>query len=111
MRPALNQQVNTWDNLFPFEQKRAADFLEALAPFEPHELDNIVYPLRELERKMDVARWNFSTASDTMTNASQLARSPYYADWRREIQRVFTSIQARERLFGTTLPLPPAIAG
>ena len=27
MQPALNQQVDTWDNLFPFEQRRAAEFL------------------------------------------------------------------------------------
>ena len=94
MRPALNQQVNTWDDLFPFEQKRAEEFLNAISAFRPDELEALTHPLREMEQKMDVAHWNFSVASDTMTNAAQLARSPLYADWRREVQRIFDAIQS-----------------
>ena len=41
-----------------------------------------------------------------MENASQLARSPYYADWRREVQSVFAAIEGSTR---ETMPPPPAV--
>jgi hypothetical protein len=97
MQPALNQQVDTWDNLFPFEQKRAAEFLSGLSSFQPDELATLTDPLHHLELKMDLAHWKFSLASNSMTNASQLARSPYYSEWRQEVQRVFSAIEARAR--------------
>lgn len=95
MQPALNHQVSTWNDLFPFEQKRAADFLHALSLFHSSELEALTRNLRELEQKMDVTHWGFSISSDTMKNASQLARSPYYLEWRREVQRVFSAIDSR----------------
>ncbi len=98
MQPALNQQVNTWEDLFPFEQKRLARFLEALLRFDPAELDALTQPLRLLEARMDVSHWDFSVVADTMSNAAQLARSPYYAEWRRDVQEIFSAIEARSRV-------------
>lgn len=106
MQPALNQQVNTWNDLFPFEQKRAADFLHALDSFRPSELEALTHNLRELEQRMDVAHWSFSLSSDTMRNASQLARSPYYLEWRHEVQRVFSAIESRARVSAETQTVP-----
>jgi hypothetical protein len=94
MQPALNQQLSTWDDLFPFEQKRLTTFLGAVSRFQPVELDTLTQPLRALEMKMDVSNWNFSQAADTLSNASQLARSPYYAEWRREVQKIFRAIES-----------------
>jgi hypothetical protein len=95
MQPALNQQVSQWDDLFPFEQKRTAGFLRCISLFQSAELDALTQPLRDLEARMGVARWNFSSQSDTMENASQLARSPFYAAWRSEVQRVFSAIESK----------------
>lgn len=95
MQPALNQQVNGWDDLFPFEQKRAVEFLRGVSLFEEAELGALTQPLREVEVRMGVAHWNFSREADTMANASQLARSLYFSEWRREVQRVFEAIEAR----------------
>lgn len=97
MRPALNQQVNAWDDLFPFEQKRAAEFLRGVSLFEAGELGTLTQALRDVEARMGVAQGNFSITADTMTNAAQLARSPYYGEWRREVQRVFAAIESRAR--------------
>jgi hypothetical protein len=97
MQPALNQQVSTWDDLFPFEQKRLVRFLDALLRFEPVELEVLTAHLRLLEASMDVSHWKFSVVADTMSNASQLARSPYYAEWRRDVQKIFSAIEARSR--------------
>lgn len=95
MRPALNQQVSGWDDLFPFEQKRVAAFLHAVSSFSNADLEALTQPLRVLEEKMGVPRWNFSTSRDTMQNASLLARSSYYIEWRGEVQKIFSAIESR----------------
>jgi hypothetical protein len=38
---------------------------------------------------MGVRNWEFSTTEQTILNSSQLARSPYFQDWRRAVQAVF----------------------
>jgi hypothetical protein len=104
MRPALNQQVSRWDDLFPFEQKRTSEFLRGVSLFTPAELDALTHALRELESQMGVAHWNFSVEADTMENASQLARSPYYAAWRSEVQKIFSAIETKTRDFAALEP-------
>lgn len=94
MQPAFQQQLSTWDDLFPYEQNRLTRFLGAVSKLSPAQLDELTGPLRQLESKMDVVHWNFSRTADTMENASLLARSPYYAQWRREIRRVFSAIES-----------------
>ncbi len=97
MRPSLNQQLAAWDTLFPFEQNRLAQFMLGVESFQPSALDALTAQLTALEAKMGVDHWNFSVASDTMENASLLARSEFYAEWRREVQRVFEAINAAGR--------------
>lgn len=104
MRPALNQQVDGWEDLFPFEQRRTSEFLRGVSLFQPDELDALTHSLREVEAKMDVGHWNFSDSADTMSNASQLARSSYYAEWRREVERVFAAIDKKARESAPTEP-------
>jgi hypothetical protein len=97
LRPSLNQQLNQWEMLFPFEQNRFADFMRGVETFSPSALDALTAPLWTLEKKMGVSHWNFSEASDTIENASQLGRSAYYAEWRREVQRVFGTVNTEAR--------------
>jgi len=92
MRPSINQQLGEWEMLFPFEQNRLAEFQRGLGSFPPSALDALTAPLRALEAKMGVPHWNFSESSDTMENASLLARSEYYAEWRSEVQRIFEAV-------------------
>jgi len=94
MRPALNQQLSQWETLFPYEQNRLSHFLKGVETFSPSALAALTAPLWTLETKMGVKHWNFSEANDTIENASQLARSEYYAEWRREVQRVFETVNA-----------------
>jgi len=94
MRPSVNQQLDQWEMLFPFEQKRLAEFPRGLESLPPASLDALTRPLRTLEANMGVEHWNFVQDSDTMGNASLLARSEYYAEWRREVQRVFEAVNA-----------------
>ncbi len=97
MRPSLTQQINAWESLFPYERNRLAAFLRGLDSFQQPALDSLVRPLLALEEKMGVARWTFSQTGDTMENASQLARSEHYAEWRREVQRIFEAIDSAGR--------------
>ncbi len=97
MRPALNQQLSQWSTLFPFEQAQVANFMQGVETMSPAGLAALTEPLWTLEKKMGVKNWNFSEANDTIENASQLARSEYYGEWRREVQRVFETINAASR--------------
>jgi len=94
MRPALNQQLSQWSLLFPFEQNRVASLMKGIEAFSPSGLGAVTAPLWALEKKMGVKDWNFSETHDTIENASQLARSEYYSEWRREVQKVFDTVNA-----------------
>lgn len=97
MRPALNQQLSQWGTLFPYEQQRVAEFMKGVETFSRSALNELMNPLETLETKMGVSHWDFSESADTIENASQLARSEYYAAWRQEVQRVFEAINAAGR--------------
>jgi hypothetical protein len=97
MRPALNQQLTEWEMLFPYERNRVTTFMKGVETYSPSDLDALTAPLWALEAKMGVKNWDFSQTNDTIENASQLARSAYYAEWRREIQRVVDTINSAAR--------------
>jgi len=97
IRPSLHQQLDQWEMLFPFEQNRIAVFFRGVEALQPAALDGLTAPLRALEGKMGVARWNFTENAETMENASQLARSAYYAEWRGDVQKVFDAINSAAR--------------
>jgi hypothetical protein len=94
LRPSLNQQISQWATLFPFEQNRLAQFMKGAETYSPSALAVLTEPLWALEKKMGIRLSNFSVAFDTIENASLLARSEYYAEWRREVQRVFEAVNA-----------------
>jgi hypothetical protein len=97
MRPTLHQQLARWQWLFPYERNRLKEFLEGVDSFQPAAFDTLTQPLRALEVKMGVARWNFSETGDTLENASQLARSEYYTEWRHSVQQISDEIEAAAR--------------
>jgi hypothetical protein len=93
LRPALNGQLAEWDTLFPFERLRTRGFMHGIATFDVKSLAVLLEPMRELEAKMGVERWDFSETADTMENASLLARSAYYSEWRDEVRRIYRAIE------------------
>lgn len=94
VRPALNGQLASWDTLFPFERRRFLVFMRGVASFDLQGFDALVTPLRRIENRMGVQSWNFSQNADTMENASLLARSAEYLEWRKEVQRFYTNVEA-----------------
>ena len=105
LRPALNGQLGEWSTLFPYERARARHFLRGLASIEPQTLDSLMLPLSNLEKRMGVDRWSFSQSSDTMENASQLARSEFYGEWREQVRRIYAAVEAAAQQHDQTLPV------
>lgn len=93
IRPALNGQLLSWDTLFPFERRRFQDFMRGIGALDENEFEELVGPLRRIEARMGVEHWKFSQSADTMENASQLARSSEYAEWRNAVQRFYSTVE------------------
>jgi hypothetical protein len=87
--PFVNQQLNQWSYLFPNERQSVERLLLYVASLSPEQTAGLFRDVVELEEKMGVRNWEFSTTEQTILNSSQLARSPYFQDWRRAVQAVF----------------------
>ena len=92
--PFVNQQLNQWNYLFPNERQSAERLLLYVASLSPEQSADLFKNVVELEDKMGVRRWQFSTTEQTIQNSSQLASSPYFQDWRRAVQEVFDASDA-----------------
>jgi hypothetical protein len=90
----MNQQIDQWDTLFPFEQTRLSTMMDRMASFSPPAFAALIAPVRAVESKMGVRGWDFSESEDTIENASLLARSPYYAEWRARVQEFYEAVSA-----------------
>src|SRR6266568_724593 len=101
--PFVNQQLNQWDFLFPNERQSVERLLVYVARLSQPESDAVFRDVVELEAKMGVRQWQFSTDEQTIQNSSQLARSPYFQDWRRAVQTVFdVADRSAQQLSGTS---------
>ena len=87
--PFVNQQLHQWEFLFPNERKSVEILLLYVARLSPQESAALFHDVVDLEEKMGVRHWQFSTDEQTIRNSSELARSPYFQDWRRAVQAVF----------------------
>ncbi len=92
--PFVNQQLNQWANLFPNERKAVERLLLYVAGLNQEQSRALFSEVVQLEQKMGVRNWQFSTAEQTIQNSSQLASSPYFQEWRRAVQAVFDTADA-----------------
>jgi len=99
--PFANQQLREWEYLFPKERQsmeRLLVFVDSLSTDQSSALfRNVV----DLETKMEVRKWKFSTSEQTIENASLLARSSYYQDWRSAVQAVFDAADHHAQASGS----------
>jgi hypothetical protein len=87
--PFVNQQLHQWEYLFPNERLSVERLLLYVARLSHEESAAVFRDVVGLEEKMGVRRWQFSTTEQTIQNSSELARSPYFQEWRRAVQAVF----------------------
>ncbi len=115
--PFVNQQLKQWNYLFPRERQSVEGLLLYVAGLTPQQSTDLFRNVVQLEEKMGVSQWQFSTTEQTIQNSSQLARSPYFQEWRRAVQAVFDSADqnakangaarhARNRLVLLEIPQP-----
>ena len=97
--PFVNQQLHQWSYLFPNERQSVERLLVYVARLQPAESPALFRDVVDLETRMGVSHWQFSTSEQTIQNSSQLARSPYFQEWRRAVQAVFDAADrdAREK--------------
>lgn len=92
-QPFTRQQLREWDYLFPYERQSILRLLLYLAQFNDAQLSALFHELTQLEQKMGIHDWQFTTNEQTILNASLLARSPYYQEWRKAVQKVFDTAE------------------
>src|ERR1017187_1443836 len=92
--PFVNQQLNQWDYLFPNERQSVERLLFFVGSLSHDQSTNLFRDVVELEQKMGVAHWQFSTNEQTIQNSSLLASSSYFQDWRQAVQVVFDAADA-----------------
>jgi hypothetical protein len=97
----FNQQLRAWDTLFPYERRYLLSVLTYLDDLSEDERASLLRGIRRVEKDMGVSIWrSYSTRDQTLENASLLARSPYYLEWRKEVGKVVDQIdretQAKE---------------
>jgi hypothetical protein len=91
--PFINQHLREWDYLFPYERQSVLRFLVYVANLSEAQCFSLFRDVVQLEERMGVRHWPFSTTEETIQNASLLARSPYFQEWRRAVQAVFDAAE------------------
>lgn len=87
--PFVNEQLHQWESLFPNERRSIERLLVYVASLNGEDSAALFRDVLAVEEKMGVQHWYFSTSEQTIENASELARSPYFQEWRRAVQAVF----------------------
>jgi hypothetical protein len=70
--PFVNQQLHQWDVLFGNERRAVETLLLYVAGLSPEKARELFAPVIELENRMGVRQWKFSTSEQTIQNSSQL---------------------------------------
>jgi len=88
-QPVTRQQLREWDSLFPYERRSILRLLLYIVSLNEQQFRELFREVVQLEEKMGVRSWQFSTEEQTILNASLLARSRYFQEWRKAVQKVF----------------------
>lgn len=102
--PLLNEQLKQWDLLFPAERRSISATLDYLSSLPAPEFQRLFASVKKLEAKMRLPAWNRSSQRLSIDDTSVLARSPHYAQWRSEVEKVFAEINARTEVPARSRP-------
>jgi hypothetical protein len=87
--PFVNQQLHQWLFLFPNETQSVQRLLLYIDGLSSADSAALFREITQIEDKMEVRRWHLSMNEQTIQNSSELARSPYFQQWRVAVQSVF----------------------
>lgn len=99
-RPYFNEQIREWETLFPPERQYLLRVLSFLERLNDDQLAGLFSGAEEVETRMGVDQWPLTMQRQTLENASMLARSPYYREWREEVQKAFDRITRESAVNG-----------
>jgi hypothetical protein len=91
-QPYFTQEIQSWPIKFPYEQtylERVVGYLDGLPP---DQFEGVFSAVRSLESRMKLNGRSFSLQQQTIEGASVLARSPFYLEWRQEVNKVFDQV-------------------
>ena len=91
--PFVNQQIKEWNYLFPNERRATETLVLHIDGLTAEQSQTLFHDVVEIEGKMGVRNWSFSTSEQTIQNSSRLASSPWFQDWRRAVQAVFDAAE------------------
>jgi hypothetical protein len=86
------QQILEWETLFPAERGYIERLFGLLHEAEAEQVRQLFTPLRGIEQTMGVSPKTWNPREFTLSHVDFLNRSPYYAQWREEISRIFSVI-------------------
>jgi hypothetical protein len=92
--PALRDQLAQWNLLFSAERRQLQAQLDWLNHLPREEFDRLFAPLEAIESRMALPGWDSKAATLGVRETGILARSPLYPQWRAEVERVFSRIDA-----------------
>lgn len=90
--PLLNEQLQHWSELFPAEQRPIEATLRYLGRMPEAELQTLLRPINELERRMELPQWTSASDRLSIEETSMLARSPLYPEWRAEVETFYRQV-------------------
>ena len=67
--PFVNQQLNQWNYLFPNERQSVERLLLYVAGLNQEQSSDLFRDVVQLEEKMGVGHWKFSTSEQTIQNS------------------------------------------
>ncbi len=82
----MTDQARNWPELFPAER----DYFLRLAALLKQAPESFFAPLQAIEQKMGVTPQNWPRGQFTLAQVDFLNRNAHYAEWRREIARLFS---------------------
>ncbi len=117
--PFVNQQLREWEFLFPNEQRSTERLIVYVDSLSHGESAQFFREVVRIEGEMDVRRWQFSTEEQTIQNASELARSLQFQQWRQAVQAVYDAVDrhaiqtgaepVKQRNRAIVLDIPPSL--
>ncbi len=93
--PFVNQQLHQWEFLFANERQSVQRLLVYVDSVSPVQSSALFREIVQIEEKMRIKSWHLSTNEQTIQNSSELARSPYFQQWRQAVQAVFDAADRR----------------
>ena len=90
--PAINEKLEGWELLFPAEQRLLTAQLTWLAGLPKSDFDHLFAPVNQVESLMALPKWRHDAASLSIEDTAIIARSPYYPQWRSEVEKAFVRI-------------------